>query len=298
MQNFLIRHRYYYLLLLVVAVVLVWSPVVARGESYGLKVWFFDVGQGDAQFLDFSDGNQILVDGGPDGKALQGLGKAMPFYDRDIDIMILTHPHKDHIFGLIEVLKRYKVGKIILPEVDFESAFYKEFLQIAREKNIPLGYLGDGDEIKIGEFAEFDFLSPRKNDNNKNFTVENESFGAKGQDLNDSSLVSKFIYGDNVILFMGDAGENIEKEILVKGHNIKADILKVGHHGSKYSSSEEFLKAVSPEYAVIQAGEDNKYGHPTEQTLERLSAIGSKILRNDLDGDILFQLSGYQVIRL
>lgn len=295
MQNFLIRHRYYYLLFLVVVAVLVWSPVVARGGGQGLKVWFFDVGQGDAQFLDFSDGNQILIDGGPDGKALQGLGKAMAFYDRDIDVMILTHPHKDHIFGLIEVLKRYKVGKIILPKVDFESAFYKEFLEIAREKNISLEYLGSGDKIKIGEFAEFDFLSPQKSNDDKNFTAENESFGAKGQDLNDSSLVSKFVFGDSAILFTGDAGENIEKEILAKEYNIKADILKVGHHGSKYSSSEEFLKAVSPEYAVIQVGEGNKYGHPTEQTISRLAVIGAKVLRNDLNGDILFTINNKQI---
>lgn len=295
MKNFLIKHKYYYLLFLMVGAVLIWLPVVGYGKSEGVKVWFFDVGQGDAQFLDFADGSQILIDGGPDGKILQGLGKAMPFYDRDIDLMILTHPHKDHIFGLIEVLKRYKVGKIVLPEVDFDSAFYKEFLEIAREKNISLEYLAGGDEIKIGEFAEFDFLSPSKNDGNKNFTTENESFGAKGQDLNDSSLVAKFIYGENSILFTGDAGEDIEKEILAEGYNIKADILKVGHHGSKYSGSEEFLKAVSPEYAVIQVGADNKYGHPTEQTLSRLAAIGARVLRNDLNGDILFTINNKQI---
>lgn len=297
-KNFLIKYRYYCLLFLIVAAVLVWLPTLVYGQNQGVKVWFLDVGQGDAQFLDFADGNQVLIDGGPNGKILQGLGKAMPFYDRDIDLMILTHPHKDHIFGLIEVLKRYKVEKIILSEVGFETSFYREFLAIAREKNIPLEYLGDGDEIKIGEFVEFDFLSPQKIDENKNFTAENESFGAKGQGLNDSSLVSKFIYGNNAILFTGDAGVNIEKQIMAKGYNIKSDILKVGHHGSKYSSSEEFLRAVSPEYAVIQSGAENKYGHPTEQTLSRLAAIGlpaqagAKILRNDLNGDILFESNG------
>lgn len=301
MKNFLIKNKYYCLLFLVVTAVLIWSLVVARGGGQGLKIWFFDVGQGDAQFLDFADGNQILIDGGPDGKILQGLGKAMPFYDRDIDLMILTHPHKDHIFGLIEVLKRYKVGKIILPKVDFDSAFYKEFFEIVREKDIVLEYLGSGDEIKIGDFAEFDFLSPEiqgslliSSGHNK-FSADNESFGAKGQDLNDLSLVAKFIYGENSILFTGDAGGNIEKEILAEGYNIKADILKVGHHGSKYSSSEEFLKAVSPKYAVIQVGEGNKYGHPTEQALSRLATIGAKVLRNDLNSDILFTINGREI---
>lgn len=292
MKNFLIKNKYYFLLGLIVMAVLVWLPILVYGQNSGLRVWFFDVGQGDAQFLDFADGNQILIDGGPDRKILQGLGKAMSFYDRSIDLMILTHPHKDHVFGLIEVLKIYKVGKIFLSKVSFDSSFYKEFLAIAREKNIPLEYLSDGDEIKIGEFAEFDFLSPQKNDENKNFIAENESFGAKGQNLNDSSLVSKFIYGNNTILFTGDAGINIEEMILSQGHNIKSDILKVGHHGSKYSSSEEFLKAVNPDYAVIEVGKNNKYGHPAEQTLNRISNIGAKILRTDIDGDSLFESDG------
>lgn len=299
MKKFLIKQKYRFLLGLIVLAVLIWLPIVGYGKNEGVKVWFFDVGQGDAQFLDFAEGNQILIDGGPDNKILQKLGKAMPFYDKSIDLMILTHPHKDHIFGLIEVLKRYEVSKIILPKVDFDSAFYKEFLTIIREKNIPIEYLAAGDEIKIGDFAEFDFLSPYGEMNgSNNFIAENESFGAKGQGLNDSSLVSKFIFGENSILFTGDAGEHIEKQIITKRYNIKSDILKVGHHGSKYSSLEEFLRATSPAYSVIQVGAENRYGHPTEQTLARLLSVGAKILRNDLDGDILFQLSGYNVIKL
>lgn len=290
--NFIKNNRHYILFPLLVSAVLIWMQIVVYDSNPGIKVWFFNVGQGDAQFLDFVDGNQILIDGGPDTKILQKLGKAMPFYDKSIDLVILTHPHKDHVFGLIDVLKRYNVGKIILPKVDFESPFYEEFLSIVREKNIPIEYLTFGDEIKISDFAEFEFLSPQENHEKEEFNAENESFGAKGQDLNDSSLVSKFIFGDNAILFTGDAGENIEKQITAKGYNLKSDVLKVGHHGSKYSSSEEFLKSVAPEYAVIQVGAKNKYGHPTEQTLDRFSAIGAKILRNDLDGDVLFESDG------
>lgn len=303
-MDFIKKYKFYILFLLFVVAILIWSPIIVFGFSPGVKVWFFDVGQGDAQFLNFADGNQIIIDGGPDGSILQKLGKALPFYDRSIDLIILTHPHKDHVFGLIEVLKRYKVGKIILSKVDFESPFYREFLETAKLSNVPLEYLASGDIVRIGDFAEFDFLSPELAEGleRKNFVAENESFGAKGQNLNDSSLVAKFIFGNNSILFTGDAGINIEEMILSQDYNLKSDILKVGHHGSKYSSSEEFLKAVNPEYAVIQVGAKNKYGHPTQQTLDRLSAIGlptqagAKILRNDLDGDVIFESDGENLV--
>ena len=298
-MNYIEKYRYYILFFIFIVFVLVWLPIIVYGQNIGLKTWFFDVGQGDAIFLNFADGNQVLIDGGPDGKILQKLGKAMPFYDRDIDLIILTHPHKDHVFGIVEILKRYKVGKIVLSKINFDSAVYKEFMDIVKLKNIPLKYLGDGDIINVGNFAEFDFLSPELVEGlkNKDFAGENESFGAKGQSLNDSSLVMKFIFGNNSILFTGDVGVDIENTILLQRYNVKSDILKVGHHGSKYSSSEEFLKSVSPKYAVIQVGAKNKYGHPTEQTLGRLAKIGAKILRNDLDGDIIFISDGKELYK-
>lgn len=292
MSSLFQRYRYYILLSLVVAVVLIWSPVVVLGSNPGIKVWFLDVGQGDAIFLDFADGNQVLIDGGPGREILQRLGGAMPFYDRHIDLVILTHPHKDHIFGLIEVVKMYRVDKIILPSIDFESSFYDEFLRLAESKNIILEYAQEGDVLRIGEYARFDFLSGPKNQTKSNsFSSEFESFGEKGMTLNDSSLVSKFVFGKTSFLFMADAGFEIE-EGLVDKYDIDADVLKVGHHGSKYSTSEIFLKEVAPGYSVVQVGEGNRYGHPTQQTLSRLNAINTKILRNDLDGNVLFVSDG------
>lgn len=288
-----IKKKYHILFLLTIISILVWIPVISRGFEGNLKVNFFDVGQGDAIFLDFFDGNQILIDGGPDNAIMGRLGNAVPFYDRHIDMIILTHPHKDHVFGLIEVLKRYEVGKVVLPKIDFDSAFYGEFLNTIKAKNIPIEYVSDGDIIKIGDFAEFDFLSPEPAEGlQKSFSTGSESFGVSGQDLNDISLVAKFIYGDTAILFTGDAGVDIENKILEKGYNIRSDILKVGHHGSKYSTSEEFLEEVSPIYSVIQVGQKNRYGHPTEQTLSRLKEYSSQILRNDVNGDVVFESDG------
>lgn len=296
MKDFLIKNKYYCLLVLAMAAILVWLPIfIYDKNNSGLRAWFFDVGQGDAEFLDFAGGNQILIDGGPDDKILQKLGKAMPFYDKSIDLIILTHPHKDHVFGLIEVLKRYKVGKIILPKVDFESPFYNEFLSEVKNKDVVLEYLGEGDVVKIGDFAELDFLSPKyENGNYKNteFNDNAESFGSNGQQLNNKSLVFKLIFGNNSFLFTGDAGVDIEKEIMAEKYNLESDILKVGHHGSKYSSSEDFLKSVDPKYAVIEVGKNNRYGHPAERTLADISSIGAKILRTDLDSDAVFESDG------
>lgn len=292
-MNFIKKYKFYALFLLLVVAILIWSPIVVFGFNSGVKVWFFDVGQGDAEFLDFADGNQVLIDGGPDVEILQRLGKAMPFYDKSIDLIILTHPHKDHVFGLIEVLNRYDVERVIMPKINFKSSFYKEFMNIIKLKNISVDYLSSGDSLEIGDYSRFDFISPDSNGAKEDeFGMETESFGSKGQDLNDVSLVSKFIYGNIAILFTGDAGVDIESNIIRKGYNLKSDILKVGHHGSKYSSSEEFLKSVNPDYAIIQSGAGNRYGHPTQQTLSRLSDIGAKIFRNDLNGDIVFESDG------
>lgn len=294
-MNIIKKHKYYVLSFLATVMMLVWLPIFSQSYNHGLAMFFFDVGQGDAEFLDFFDGNQILIDGGPDGSILQKLGAAMQFYDKSIDIVVLTHPHKDHIFGLIEVLKRYEVGKIILPRIDFDSPFYDEFLDEAESRNIAMEYLGRGDVISIGDFAVLDFLSPEsKNGDERDFGFgdDAESFGLNGEQLNNKSLVFKLIFGNNSVLFTGDAGVEIENEIISSRYDLRSDILKVGHHGSRYSSSEDFLKSVDPQYAIIEVGKDNRYGHPAERTTESISIIGAKILRTDLDGDVIFGSDG------
>lgn len=295
-RSILEKYKYHIVGFLVMATILIWLPIVGYGGS-GLKAWFFDVGQGDAEFLDFFDGNQVLIDGGPNGDILQKLGKAMPFYDKSIDLVILTHPHKDHIFGLIEVLKRYDVDKIILPNVDFKSSFYDEFLKEAKSDNVVFEYFDEGDVVKIGDFAELDFLSPKSKDGDGyGFDEDAESFGLDGQQLNDESLVFKLVFGDGSVLFTGDSGVDVEGRIVSEKYDLRADVLKVGHHGSRYSSSEDFLRLVDPKYAVIEVGANNRYGHPAEQTLSRLSNIGTRILRTDTDGDILFYTDGKNII--
>ena len=254
--------------------ILVWSVVFELNKDKFLEVNFFDVGQGDAIFIQAPKRTQILIDGGPSSKVLEKLGKEMSFWDRTIDLIILSHPEKDHISGLIEVLKRYKVENILWTGVVRDTAEYEEWLNLIKEEGADVKIAQAGGKILLGN-AEIEILYPFKNMEGKEL-----------KDSNDSSVVAKLIFGDNSFLFTGDAGEKTEKTIMGELVSLGSDVLKIGHHGSKYSSTEEFIKAVSPEIAVIEVGKDNSYGHPTAEVLDRLLKYGIDILRTDQNGDI------------
>jgi len=257
-----------------VAAILVWTAVFARAQNAGqLEVHFFDVGQGKAIFIEEPAGNQILIDGGPDNSVIEKLSSAMPVFDRDIDLLILTHPDADHLNGLIEVLKRYSVGQIIETGIADSSANYGIWHNLIKEKNIPMIMACAGQEIKIGEGFLLKILFPSQN-------LAGQSF----KNTNSSSIIARLLYGKNSFLFTGDAEEPTEAYLIGSGAIVDSDILDVGHHGSKNSTSQEFLDAVSPEAAVIQVGANNRYGHPAQEALERLNGV--KIYRTDLCGDI------------
>lgn len=246
------------------------------------KVIFFDVGQGDAILIRTLDGQDILIDGGPDKTVVQKLGKFMPFYDRDIELMILTHPEKDHITGLITVLKRYKVKEIIISDVSKPTTFFKEWLKEVEKNKIPVKIAKEGDQIVIDNDTIFYVLHPKK-EHIKRYTV------------NDLSLVLRLKYKQIYFLFTGDISKKIELE-LIREKEIKSDLLKVAHHGSYTSSDLKFLQEVKPEYAVISVGEKNYFGHPHKKVLFNLERIGSKILRTDKLGDIKFIIKDNQLL--
>ncbi len=263
---------------------MVWSAVWQSGTASiasqlggrdELKINFFDIGQGDAVFIEASNHNRALVDGGPGSQILNKLGRAMPFFDRDIDVVILTHPDSDHLNGLIDVLKKYKVGEVIDPCLAEPHANYQEFLRLIEEKQIPHLCAQTGQKIKLAEDVVLDILYPFE-------SLE----GVSLKNTNDSSIVAKLSYGQNKILLTGDAEKKTESQLINKQIDLSAQILQVGHHGSKTSTSAEFLQAVRPEVAVIQVGKDNRYGHPHQEVLDRLKNI--EIFRTDLDGDIDF----------
>lgn len=271
--------------MLLLVVVLVWYAVFYFEARQNLLVSFFDVGQGDSIFIEVPNGNQILVDGGPSDKILAKLGQTLPFWDRSIDLLILTHTHADHLDGLLEVLKRYQIGAVLESGASYSLPEYEEWHRILEEKKVPIVIARRGQKVILAQNGELDIFSPFEN-----------FVGASLKNPHDANIVSRLIYGNSSLLLMGDAEKSLEYRLLWAGPGVlKSEVLKVGHHGSKTSSSEEFLQAVSPKIAVIQAGRKNRYGHPTQEVLDRLASAGAKILRNDLAGDIILESDGYKV---
>lgn len=269
------------LALLFCANVLAWLTVFDLNRPAILEVNFFDVGQAEAIFIEMPQGQQILIDGGRDSAILEKLGKEMPFWDRTIDLVVLTHPEHDHLGGLIEVLKRYEVENVFLTGVNKETAENQEWQKQLEKENARIIIVSKGRKAVSGKAAleviyPFESLA-------KSFSVD--SSDEKYEDTNNFSVVSRLSFGKTSFLFTGDISKTIEKK-LAEESNIDVDVLKISHHGSKNSSAEEFIHAVSPIAAIISAGKDNPYGHPHPETLETLKKFGIRILRTDIDGDI------------
>jgi len=269
---------------LAVSDVLAWIVVFDLSKPKFLEVNFFDVGQGDAIFIETPERQQILIDGGPDSKILEKLGKEMPFYDRSIDLIILTHPEKDHLAGLLEVLKRYKIDNILWNGVVRDTPEYKEWQNLIEKEKAKIFIARTGTKIYCStwnvEHCYFEILFPFENLAGKEF-----------ENSNDTSIVAKLNFNKNSFLFTGDISKFVEEELTIRENSdqfasLKSDILKVSHHGSKTSTSEEFLREVTPEIAVISAGKGNSYGHPHQEVLERLEKFGIKVLRIDKEGDV------------
>jgi len=266
------------LTLLVGLNVFAWGIVYDLSQPQFLEVTFFDVGQGDAIFIETSQGHQILVDGGPDSTVIKKLGAEMPFWDRSIDLIVLTHPEHDHIAGLLEVLRRYQVENILWTGILRDTAEYQEWQRLIEEEGAEIHIAKAGLSVGPG-FTEIKILFP--------FEILE---GQEIKNTNNTSVILRLDFGDNSFLLTGDAYKSIERKLLGKG--IDVDILKVGHHGSKTSSAEDFIAEVSPETAVISAGRDNKYDHPHPETLETLEKYGIKVFRTDIEGDIKIITNG------
>lgn len=263
-------------------------------KSRNLQIIFFDVGQGDAVFIETPQRYQILIDGGPGSAILEKLGIEMPFWDRTIDLVILTHPERDHVAGLLEVLKRYKVENILWTGIVRDTQEFKEW-----EKAIE----GEKANIKIAQSGQRIKILPGKLYLEILYPLED----LEGQELknsNNTSIVSRLVFDENSFLFTGDIQKSAEKELVEKGAEKGAklllDVLKVSHHGSKNASSKEFIEKVLPEIAVISAGKGNSYGHPHQEVLDILESYGIRILRTDQAGDIKIISDGknYEVSNL
>jgi len=257
--------------------VFAWQEAFYLSGANNLKVYFLDVGQGDAIFIETPQSRQILIDGGPDSTIIEKLQDLMPPLDKTIDLVILTHPEKDHMQGLIEVLQRYKIDYILWTGVLRKTPEYQKWIEVLNEEQEQGAKLiiADAQKAVIASGAKINILYP----------LENLS-GQELKDSNDSSIVFSLVFGKNEFLFTGDITSKTERFFLSNEYDLKSDVLKVPHHGSKYSTSDYFLENANPWLAVISSGKENPYGHPTPEVLQRLEKFGIKVLRTDTDGDI------------
>lgn len=284
MQPFRKNLHKYIIGLLLVATVFIWYAVVREDRQGILTVAFLDIGQGDAIFIEAPNGNQMLIDGGPPKTVLSALRKVMPFYDRSIDLLLVTNPDKDHIAGFIDVLNSYKVGQVVQPGTDSPTATYAELEKIITAKHLPKILAERGQIIWLDKKhgVGFQIIFPDRD--------------VSGLSTNDGSIVGKLIYGGTSVMFTGDSPQNIEHYLVSLGGNeLKSDVLKVGHHGSRTSTSEEFVGFVSPVYAVISDGKGNSYGHPHQETLDTLQKFGVKVFRTDQLSTIVMKSDGESI---
>lgn len=242
-------------------------------------MYFLDVGQGDAIFVETPTKKQVLIDGGKNRKVVSELGKIMGFGDRTIDIMVATHPDADHIGGLPEVVERYEVELFLEPGVEAEKSLNDELHSRLEENGVEMLQARRGQVIDFGDGVKLIILFPDRDVSN--------------YDANDASVVSKLVYGEKSFLLTGDSGIKTETDMIYHiSEFLDSDVLKAGHHGSRTSTSYDFAQAVSPMYAVISAGKNNSYGHPHKEVLQILQKVGSKIFNTAERGTITFKTDG------
>jgi len=261
--------------------VFVWAITLSSNRGRLLRVAFLDVGQGDAILIEAPNGNRVLIDGGPpSGKILSELGVMLPFFERDISVIIATHPDQDHIGGLPEVFARYSVQALVEPDLYAGNGVYEAMEKIAEKDGARKIVARAGEIIRLDKNTTLEILYPEKK-------------FPPGVEVNISSVVVKLTYRNISFLFTGDLPAEQEKMLVEKyGTALDVDVLKFGHHGSKTSTSPEFLAMTSPEYGVVSVGADNKYGHPNKETLDLAEKDNVKVVRTDMVGRVVFSTDG------
>lgn len=270
--------KVYVVLLVIISVIIIMKFI----PNKYINVNMIDVGQGDAVYIETAKGKTVLVDsGGTEGSDYDiGENILVPYIlDRGkvcIDYAFLSHMHEDHIEGIYAVIQKLKLKNLIIGKQETDNELYSKVVELANKYNVNIIEVKQGDELII-DGVIFDVISAKENDKN----------------VNNMSLILRMTYGEVSMLFTGDAEKELEENI-----NVKTNILKVSHHGSKTSSTEEFLKKNMPQVALISVGENNSYGHPNKEVLERLKKINAYIYRTDLNGEIYMRLYKNGKIRI
>lgn len=248
------------------------KKITPNNNDNMLVVHFLDVGQGDCEFIELPNSQCMLIDastkeyGDDIVEAIKGYGYS------EIDYVVATHPHADHIGGMSEVIDSFDIGKIYMPRTSSNSKSFEGLLTSISNKNLSINTAKTGTTIYSDNDINIEILSP---------------ISSFYEETNDYSAVVKLEYGESSFLFMGDAEKPVENELIEKyGYDLDVDVLKAGHHGSRYSSSTEFLDYVTPEYTVISCAKENSYGHPHSETIKRLNNVNTQIFRTYELGNI------------
>jgi len=268
---------------LLIVALLVWSIALTQPDGK-LHVSFLDVGQGDAILIQTPNGQDILIDGGPDSQKINlELSEQLSFWDRTIDLVVCTQPQADHVTGLVEVLQRYRVKRVLDPGVPYDSAIYQEWLRLIEDKEIEYDIARSGQEIDLGTGIKLEVLNPPE-----------ALFEGTSDDVDNNGVVLRLSWGGVSFLFTADIRAEVEFELIGQRANLRSTVLKVAHHGSETSTTTQFLAAVDPEVAVISVGEDNPFGHPSPEVWERLiDTLGEDdVYRTDEDGTVEFITDG------
>jgi competence protein ComEC len=250
----------------------------ALGNNEDPEIIFFDIGQGDAILIQEGD-FQVLVDGGPDDSVVFKLAKRMPSYDKNIEIAILTHPHEDHIRGLMNVLDEFTVERVFINRIEYENKVYEDLL--SRYKDI-IFEVKEGDKFKYKDI-EGEIIYPILN-KGSNSRMQNKN-------INNESIVTLLDIKGERFLLMGDAEQEVEYKVLKESSLENIYILKAGHHCSKTATSDMFLRAINPEVSICSYGEGNKFGHPHYETIEKFKKYNVQYLETAKEGDIVIKFS-------
>jgi competence protein ComEC len=283
------QYRAYFLLaLLALVTVGIWAAVFAESSRGFLTVAILDVGQGDSIFIESPTGVQVVVDGGPDSSLLRELATVMQPFDRSLNAIIETHPDQDHIGGFVDLLERYEVGAFIEPGVSKETLTWAVLQDKVKEQNIPHLLARRGMRLVLGGGVELEVLYP-----------EGDVSKFSGDKANEGGIVMKLIFGEATMLLMADVSSKVEARLVaLQGSGLDVDLLKVGHHGSRTSTSDAFVKAATPAAAIISVGKSNRYGHPTSDVLHTLTKNAATPLRTDEEGTIMFVSNGGEFVRV
>ncbi len=270
---------WYFLLGLIVLSIVLWSAILHENRNGILKFTVLNIGQGDSLFIESPTGIQVVVDGGPDKALMKEIAKVMPWYDRHIDMIVVTNPDLDHYSGFIPLLKKYSVDSVLEPGTKSSTETYALLEKEITSKKIPKFIAQRGQIVDLGEGAFLEILFPDRD--------------ISGLSSNDGSLVMRLVYGETSVLLQGDSTAKIEDYLIsLDGEALKSTILKAGHHGSRTSSAEEYVAEVSPTWAVISSGVNNSYGHPHKEILETMQKLRIPTYDTCNNGRIAFESDG------